>query len=61
MAGLTPTDAERAELDAANTTPENQTAMFRYQDQVWPVRVIRRGAVVRPLPPHAPLSRGSDL
>ncbi|MGH6909087.1 MAG: serine hydrolase domain-containing protein [Phenylobacterium sp.] len=36
-----------------DTTPENQAATFRNQDQVWPVRVIRRGDAVRPLPPHA--------
>jgi CubicO group peptidase (beta-lactamase class C family) len=35
------------------TTPDNQAATFRNQDQVWPVRVIRRGEAVRPLPPHA--------
>jgi len=35
------------------TTQENQAATFRNQDQVWPVRVIRRGDAVRPLPPHA--------
>src|SRR5262249_37855901 len=32
--------------------PENQAPTFRNQDQVWPVRVIRRGDAVRPLPPH---------
>src|SRR5712672_2171627 len=36
-----------------DTTPENQAPTFRSQDQVWPVRVIRRGDAVRPLPPHA--------
>ncbi len=36
-----------------DTTPENQAPTFRNQDQVWPVRVIRRGDAVRPLPPHA--------
>ena len=36
-----------------DTTPENQAATFRDQDQVRPVRVIRRGHAVRPLPPHA--------
>lgn len=46
-------DRELAVRDVANTTPENQAATFRNQDQVWPVRVIRRGDVVRPLPPHA--------
>jgi CubicO group peptidase (beta-lactamase class C family) len=35
------------------TTPENQAETFRNQDQVWPVRAIRRGGRVRPLPPHA--------
>ncbi len=35
------------------TTPENQAATFRHQDQVWHTRVIRRGDTVRPLPPHA--------
>ena len=35
-----------------DTTPENQAATLRNQDQVWPVRAIRRGAAVRPLPPH---------
>jgi CubicO group peptidase (beta-lactamase class C family) len=35
------------------TTPENQAATFRNQDQTWPVRAIRRGEAVRPLPPHA--------
>src|ERR1700752_3257907 len=36
-----------------DTTPEDQAATSRDQDQVWPVRVIRRGDAVRPLPPHA--------
>ena len=53
MAWRTSTDAERAELDITNTTPENQAATFRNQDQVWPVRAIRCGDVVRPLPAHA--------
>jgi CubicO group peptidase (beta-lactamase class C family) len=44
---------ERAALDPTMTTPENQAAAFRGQDQVWPVRAIRRGEAVRPLPPHA--------
>jgi CubicO group peptidase (beta-lactamase class C family) len=34
------------------TTPENQAATLRNQDQVWSVRAIRRGETVRPLPPH---------
>jgi CubicO group peptidase (beta-lactamase class C family) len=46
-------DPERAAPDVTNTTPENQAATLRNQDQVWPVRVIRRGDAVRPLPPHA--------
>lgn len=53
MAWGTPTDPERASPDIMNTTPENQAATFRNQDQVWPHRVIRRGEAVRPLPPHA--------
>jgi len=53
MAWRTPSDVEIAAPDVTNTTPENQAATFRNQDQVWPVRVIRRGEVVRPLPPHA--------
>jgi CubicO group peptidase (beta-lactamase class C family) len=53
MTWPTPTDSERPAPDASNTTPENQAATFRNQDQVWPVRAIRRGDVVRPLPPHA--------
>jgi len=36
-----------------DTTPEIQAATSRDQDQVWPLRVIRRGEAVRPLPPHA--------
>lgn len=36
-----------------DTTPENQAATFRNQDQTRPVRPIRRGAQVRPLPAHA--------
>ena len=48
-----PTDAEQASPDTTNTTPENQAATFRNQDQVWPVRIIRRGEAVRPLAPHA--------
>jgi CubicO group peptidase (beta-lactamase class C family) len=35
------------------TTPENQAATLRNQDLVWPVRAIRCGEAVRPLPPHA--------
>lgn len=36
-----------------DTTPQNQAATFRNQDQTRPVRAIRRGASVRALPPHA--------
>src|SRR5215471_13378892 len=36
-----------------DTTPENQAGTSPDQDQVWPVRVIRRGDAVRPLPPYA--------
>ena len=46
-------DPEQAAPNIMATTPENQAATFRNQDQVWPVRVIRRGDAVRPLPPHA--------
>lgn len=35
------------------TTPENQAATFRNVDRLGPVRVIRRGARVLALPPHA--------
>jgi CubicO group peptidase (beta-lactamase class C family) len=44
--------AERAVANLWKTTPEDQAATFRHQDQVWPHRVIRRGGPVRPLPPH---------
>ncbi|MDB5470926.1 MAG: beta-lactamase family protein [Caulobacter sp.] len=43
---------ERAAPNVMDTTPENQAATFRNQDQVWPVRAIRRGDRVRALPPH---------
>ena len=46
-------DPERAAPNILDTTPENQAPTFRNQDQVWPVRVIRGGDAVRPLPPHA--------
>jgi CubicO group peptidase (beta-lactamase class C family) len=46
-------DPERAAPHIWDTTPENQAATFRNQDEIWPVRVIRRGDAVRPLPPHA--------
>lgn len=44
--------AEQAAPNIMRTTPENQAATFRNQDQIWPVRVIRPGETVRPLPPH---------
>lgn len=50
-----PSSAENPERAAPNvmaTTPENQAATLRNQDQIWPHRVIRRGATVRALPPH---------
>ena len=53
MAEPTSTDAERAAPNIMTTTAENQAATFRNQDQVWPVRVIRRSDAVRPLPLHA--------
>lgn len=43
---------ERAAPNVMTTTPENQAATLRNQDQIWPHRVIRRGGAVRPLPPH---------
>ncbi len=46
------TEAERAAANIMQTTPENQAATYRNQDQVWPVRRIRCGDAVRPLPPH---------
>ena len=46
-------DPERAAPNITDTTPENQAPTFRNQNQVWPVRAIRRGDAVRPLPPHA--------
>ncbi len=48
--------ARPREAIAANvldTTADNQAATFRNQDLARPVRAIRRGARVRPLPPHA--------
>jgi CubicO group peptidase (beta-lactamase class C family) len=53
MAQSTQTDADILAPYVSNTTPENQAATFRGQDKVWPVRAIRRGERVRPLPPHA--------
>jgi len=44
---------ERAAPNVMDTTPENQAATYRNQDQVWPVRAITRGEAVRALPPHA--------
>jgi CubicO group peptidase (beta-lactamase class C family) len=46
-------DLERAAPNIMATTPENQAPAFPNQSQIWPVRVIRRGDAVRPLPPHA--------
>ncbi|HEY2750895.1 serine hydrolase [Phenylobacterium sp.] len=42
-----------ASPDVTNTKYDRQAAAYRNQDEVWPARVIRRGAVVRPLAPHA--------
>jgi CubicO group peptidase (beta-lactamase class C family) len=50
---LIDTAAERAAPNILDTTPENQAPTFRNQTQIWPHRVIRRGEMVRPLPPHA--------
>jgi CubicO group peptidase (beta-lactamase class C family) len=52
MALLTAAGEEIAAY-ANDTTPENQAATLRSQDEVWSVRAIRRGEAVRPLPPHA--------
>jgi CubicO group peptidase (beta-lactamase class C family) len=46
-------DPERAAPNITATTPENQAATFRNQDQVWPHRTIRCGGAVRALPPRA--------
>ena len=51
MVWLTSTGEEIAPY-VTETTPENQAATLRNQDQVWAVRAIRRGEVVRPLPTH---------
>jgi CubicO group peptidase (beta-lactamase class C family) len=59
MANPTQTNAaDGAELERPapnfwDTTPENQAATYRNLDKLSPVRVIRRGDAVRPLPPHA--------
>lgn len=45
--------ADVAAPNVLDTTPENQAPTFRNQDQTRPVRPIRRGATVRPLPAHA--------
>ena len=54
-------DPERAARNITRTTPENQAATFRNQDQVWSHRTIRRGEAVRPLPPHARTLEGQDF
>jgi CubicO group peptidase (beta-lactamase class C family) len=46
-------DLARAAPNFWDTTPENQASTFRNQDRFWPVRVVRRGDAVRPLPLHA--------
>ena len=46
-------DPEPVARYVTETTPENQAATFRNQDQAWPHRAIRRGDAIRPLPPHA--------
>lgn len=43
---------EQAAPNILKTTPENQAATLRNQDQIGPHRVIRRGGAVRALPPH---------
>jgi len=54
--GAGPVFAQPAETIADNplaTTAANQAATFRNQDRTRPVRAIRAGRQVRPLPPHA--------
>jgi CubicO group peptidase (beta-lactamase class C family) len=46
MAWGTPTSS-------TDTSPEQEHSSFPSLDQAWPLRVIRRGDMVRPLPPHA--------
>ena len=46
-------EPQRASPDAANPAPETKAAPLSNADEAWPVRVIRRGDTVRPLPPHA--------
>lgn len=52
-AGPAWSQGEVAAPSPLDTTPENQAYTFRNQDQTRPVRPIRRGRNVRPLPPHA--------
>ena len=44
---------EETAQNTLDTTAGNQAATFRHQDQYRPVRAIRAGGKVRPLPPHA--------
>jgi CubicO group peptidase (beta-lactamase class C family) len=59
MANPAPTNAaddaepEQMAPDIWDTTPENQAPTFRNLDKISPVRAIRRGDAVRPLPSHA--------
>jgi CubicO group peptidase (beta-lactamase class C family) len=46
-------EPEQLAPDIWDTTPENQAPTFRNLDKISPVRVIRRGDAVRPLPAHA--------
>jgi len=46
-------EPEQVAPDIWDTTPENQAPTFRNLDKISPVRVIRRGDAVRPLPAHA--------
>ena len=47
------TPREAIALNVLATTAENQAATFRNQDLMRPVRAIRAGGAVRPLPSHA--------
>ena len=53
MPTSTDADPQRLARYVTDTTPENQAETLRNQDQVWPVRAIRRGEAVRPMPPYA--------
>lgn len=45
--------AEDIAQNPLDTTPQNQAATYRNQDRTRPVRAIRHGSKIRPLPRHA--------